>query len=65
MCALATERTLTYMFSHVYVLVLCHIQIMSICLSDLTESIINSFDCVRRKELLPLRGAGGAEEDTG
>lgn len=46
MRALATERTLTYMFSNVYVFVLCRI-IMSICLSDLTESIINSFDCVR------------------
>lgn len=33
----------------------CRIQIMAICLSDLTESIINSFDCVGRKELLPLR----------
>lgn len=43
------------MFSRVYVFVLCRIQIMSICLSDLTESIINSFDCVGRKELLALR----------
>lgn len=67
---ITTKRMLTYMRICVCMFVVCHVQIMPICLSGPTVSIINSSHCAdmnypkKGEAAVHRRGSGGrAEED--